>query len=119
MSSRFISTLAATLGMLTLLVAAPFAGAAPRHQTRLFVSETYPAFHGSIESDDANCLGGRLVVVTRRLNGRTRHLGSAFTNAAGKWRVKVGLTSGGEYWVTVPSSGADCGGVRSRPIPVD
>lgn len=118
MSTRFTAALAALLATLALLAVAPLAGAASKHPTTLFVSEKYPAFHGSISSEAEHCLGGRLVVVKRQLSGKLKTVGVTYTNAAGKWKVKVNLTSG-EYWVTVPSHLADCGGVRSEPMVVD
>lgn len=118
MSTRFTAALAALLATLAVLALAPLAGAAGKYPTQLYVSEKYPAFHGSISSEADHCLGGRIVVVKRQLNGRVKTVGVDFTNAIGKWKVKVDLT-GGEYWVTVPSHLADCGGVRSEPIAVD
>ncbi len=118
MSSRFAGALAALLASLAVLAVAPLAGAATKHPTTLFVSEKYPAFHGSISSEKHHCLGGRLVIVTHQLDGKREKAGVTFTNAAGRWKAKVALTSG-EYWVTVPSDGIDCGGVRSQPRVVD
>ena len=118
MSSRFTTALVALLATLAALTAAPLAGAASKHPTTLFVSEKYPAFHGSISTEADHCLGGRLVVVKRQLDSRLKTVGVTFTNAAGRWKAKVNLTSG-EYWVTVPARYADCGGVRSEPMVVD
>jgi hypothetical protein len=111
--------LLACLAVLAALVAAPVAGAAKPHATKVVVSLKFPAFHGSLTSGDDGCLGGRSVSMFRKKGGKTKKLGSGNSNGAGKWKVIVGknLTSG-EYFATVAAKG-ECKGGRSKVLAVD
>jgi hypothetical protein len=101
------------------LVAAPVAGAAKPHTTKVVVSLKFPAFHGALKSKDDSCLGGRTVTMYRKRSGKTKKLGTDTSNAKGKWQVLVGkhLTSG-EYFATVAAKG-ECRGGRSQALPID
>jgi hypothetical protein len=121
MINRRIARIAALLACLATaaLLAAPLAGAAKPHATRVVVSLKFPAFHGSLKSADDGCLGGRQVAMFRKRGGKVRKLGSDRSNAQGKWAVPVGknLTSG-EYFATVAKKG-ECKGGRSKALAVD
>jgi hypothetical protein len=101
------------------LVAAPAAGAAKPHATRIVVSLKFPAFHGSLKSGDDSCIAGRSVAMYRKRGGKTKKLGSDTSDGHGKWQVSVGknLTSG-EYFAAVKKKG-ECKGARSKPVPID
>jgi hypothetical protein len=100
------------------LVAAPVAGAAKPHATRIVVSLKFPAFHGSLKSDDDSCLGGRQLSMYRKLSGKTKKLGSDRSDAQGKWQITVKNLTSGEYFATVAKKG-ECKGGRSKPIAID
>jgi hypothetical protein len=104
---------------LAVLVAAPGAGAAKPHATRIVVSLKFPAFHGSLKSADDGCLGGRKLSAVRTRAGKRKALGHTTSNAGGKWKIPVGrhLTSG-EYTVVVAPKG-ECKGARSKPLTID
>jgi hypothetical protein len=118
MPARLVAALLALLAALTVLAVAPIAGAAKPHATTVVVSEKFPAFHGTVRSDDDSCVAGRKVTVTRKLNGKTTRLGSALTDSAGKWKVPVPNLTSGEFFATVAAKG-ECQGVRSQPVVVD
>ncbi len=118
MPSRPAVVMLALLTALAVLVAAPAAGAAKPHATTVFVSEKFPAFHGTVRSDDDSCVVGRKVTVTRKLSGKTTRLGSDLTDSAGKWMVRVENLTSGEFWATVAAKG-ECQSVRSQPVVVD
>jgi hypothetical protein len=114
-----LAALLACLATAAALAAAPLAGAAKPHATRVVVSLKFPAFHGSLKSGDDRCVGGRRVSMFRKKGGKTKKLGTDTSNAQGKWQVPVGknLTSG-EYFATVAAKG-ECKGGRSKPLVVD
>jgi hypothetical protein len=109
----------ACLAVLAVLVAAPLAGAAKPHATKVVVSLKFPAFHGSLKSADDGCLGGRKVSMFRKRSGKTKRLGTDISNGRGRWKIAVGkhLTSG-EYFATVARKG-ECKGGRSKPLVID
>ena len=111
--------LLACFAVLVVLVAAPAAGAAKPHATRIVVSLKFPAFHGTLKSADDGCLGGRRVWMYRKRAGKLKKLGTDRSNAKGKWQVRVGkkLTSG-EYFAAVVKKGG-CKGARSKPVVID
>ncbi len=101
------------------LVAAPGAGAAKSHTTKIVVSLKFPAFHGSLKSADDSCLGGRKLSAVRTRAGKRKVLGHTTSNARGKWSIPVGrhLTSG-EYTVVAAPKG-ECKGARSKALTID
>jgi hypothetical protein len=109
----------ACLAVLAALLAAPVAGAAKPHATKVIVSLKFPAFHGSLKSSDDGCLGGRKVSMFRKRSGTTKKLGADTSSAGGKWKIPVGknLTSG-EYFATVAARG-ECKGGRSKTLTID
>ncbi|HEY1853717.1 MAG TPA: hypothetical protein VGG40_03955 [Solirubrobacterales bacterium] len=108
----------ALLTCLAVLAAAPSAGAAKSHPTKVVVSIKLPAFHGSLKSSDDGCLAGRAVTMYRKKGGRARKLGSGTSNATGKWKVPVGKNlPSGEYFATVAAKG-ECKAGRSKPLPI-
>ena len=118
LTTIFVGALLACLTA-AVLVAAPVAGAAKPHATKIVVSLKFPAFHGSLKSGDDGCLGGRSVAMYRKRGGKTTKLGSDTSDGSGKWEIPVGknLTSG-EYFAAVAKKG-ECKGARSKPVPVD
>lgn len=116
---RTAPLVAALVCLVSLLALVPLAGAAKPHPTKVVVSLKFPAFHGSLQSNDDSCLAGRKVTVTRTNAGKTKKLGTATSKANGTWKVLVGknLTSG-EYSVSVAAKG-ECKGGRSKALTID
>lgn len=114
------TALAALLACLVVvaLVAVPVAGAAKPHVTKVVVSLKFPAFHGSLKSNDDGCLAGRTVTMFRKHSGRTKKLGTGTSSSGGKWTVLVGdKLSPGEYFATVVAQG-ECRGGRSKALKI-
>jgi hypothetical protein len=101
------------------LVPAASAPGANGASTKIVVSLKFPAFHGTLKSPRAGCLGSRGIKLYRQKAGPDKLLGSDRSEDNGKWAIPIGkkrLVSG-SYYVTVAARG-NCRAAKSNLIPV-
>lgn len=124
-SVRLRAILAALVALL--LVAAPVA-AAPAWRsfpTRIFVSEKFPALHGTLHSRSRVCTARRRLLIYRPRPGSDRLIGRGWSHRSGTWRVPLGTKlEEGHYYVVVPArtdrdAAIRCPAARSKSIPVE
>ena len=117
MSFRRSILLTALVAALALALLPAASASAKTFKTGVVVSLRVPAFHGSVTSKSSGCLGNRKVKLYRSLSGSTKQLGQATTNAKGKWKIPVKLTSGA-YFAKVSKRG-NCKAGKSQLLTID
>jgi len=121
-----------TLGLFASLLVSVFAlaavagpvGAVQTFNTKVSISEKYPAFHGQVKSGSAACRIDREVSVYRiRYNQPDKLLGTTRTGPKGNWKFKVSLITSAYYAYaerkTSASIGFNCRPARSRIVAAD
>ena len=95
------------------------------YSAKIFVSEKFPAFHGTIHSRSAFCEAKRPVLVYRVRPGKDLLVGHRRSHGDGTWKVPLGKKLGsGAYLIEAPlygsaSLGITCTAVHSKIVPVD
>ena len=119
-----------TLGVLSVIAVVSIPSLATqvvRHDSKVTISEKFPAFHGRVKSNAHPCVQQRKVKVFRAKRHRPdKFLGRDRTNNHGHWQGKVNpLKSGGYYAKVTRRSEGTAGTIhicrkdRSRIVPVD
>ena len=108
---------------LLVMVAAPV-GAGQTFNTKVSISEKYPAFHGQVKSGSDACRIDREVSVYRiRYNQPDKLLGTTRTGPKGNWRFRVSLITSAYYAYAErkasASIGFSCRPARSRIVAAD
>jgi hypothetical protein len=109
--------LTALLAVLALTLLPAASASAKSYKTGVVMSIRVPAFHGNLTSKRSSCLGNRKVKLYRSLNGSTKQLGQDTTNAQGKWKIPVKLSSGA-YFAKVTKRG-NCKAGKSQVLSID
>jgi phosphate-selective porin len=111
--------LLAVLAALALTALAPaLASGAGKNSTKIVVSLKFPAFHGKLSSPRSACLGSRTVKMYRVQAGKKKLLGKDKSEDNGKWMVKAGKLTSGEYFATVAKRGK-CKAAKSQTLTID
>lgn len=111
--------LLAVLAAVAVAVLAPaFASGAGKNSTKIVVSLKFPAFHGKLSSPRGACLGSRSVKMYRVHAGKKNLLGKDRSEDTGKWMVKAGKLTSGEYFATVAARGK-CKAAKSKVLTID
>ena len=118
-------TLAALLmGVLVLAAVAPMAlGRDMPFESKIRLTNRFPAFHGKVKSDSDQCIANRKVRMFEEKKGEDEVLGKARTDAEGKWLVPYEPGSGVFYakvnQYAVESEGLFCLPDTSKKVVID
>ncbi|HVY97678.1 MAG TPA: hypothetical protein VHA54_12025 [Solirubrobacterales bacterium] len=115
---RRFALLAVLVAVALAALAPAFASGAGRNSTKIVVSLKFPAFHGKLASPRKGCLGSRTVKMYRVHAGKKRLLGKDRSEDNGKWMVKAGKLTSGEYFATVARRGK-CKAAKSQVLTID
>jgi hypothetical protein len=106
--------------------AAATAGNVVRIDSKIRLSDQFPAFHGKVISDNHACEVQRTVKMKRVRSGPDQVLGTDQTNGQGRWFVEVDPLSSGAYYARVKRRAEGAAGTtfvcrpdRSRTLVVD
>ncbi len=56
-------------------------------ESKIRLTERFPAFHGKVKSDSDQCVANRKVRMFKQKPGADKVLGKARTDSAGKWQI--------------------------------
>jgi len=111
-----LARFSALLVVATVAVAVSASPAAASYGTKVVISLKTPAFHGKVTSGRSACVGGRTVRLFRKKAGPDTVLGTARSNAKGKWAIPIGrLRSGASYYAKAAAKGR-CRAAKSRVL---
>lgn len=115
---------AVTLAAATAVIAlAPSALADMPFESKIRLTDRFPAFHGKVKSGSDSCLDNRKVRLFKVKRGPDKVIGKTRTNSAGKWLIEKGPRSG-VYYAKVnqyanESQGLVCLSAKSKQVVVD
>lgn len=86
------------IGILALAAVAPSAlGGDMPFESKIRLTDRFPAFHGKVKSDSDQCIANRKVRMFKEKPGADKVLGKTRTDYAGKWQVLKEPGSGVYY----------------------
>jgi hypothetical protein len=121
---RTILVAVVSLALAALAALSASAMARLTYDSTIKVYESFPTFHGKVNSEDGSfCIDNRRVKMFKQRNGADQLLGKDRTNPHGRWRINYDAGSGAYYAkvkeLSSASLGVTCRRDKSNVVVID